>query len=118
MNRDRYFSHCFVFTFFFLFSVSSHSAVCDVDDDGDVDRDDTNLIVADRGKPVSGPEDPRDGVRDGKIDNQDVRFCSRSCTLARCASPVNNQPPIANAGEHQNALVGQVVKLDLSLIHI
>ena len=45
----------------------------DLDQDGDVDSDDIGLILAARNTLASGPNDPRDLTRDGRIDGLDAR---------------------------------------------
>jgi uncharacterized repeat protein (TIGR01451 family) len=57
---------------------------CDVDGDGNVDRDDVALITAARNRPASGPGDPRDSDGDGVVTVLDVRRCILECTLPRC----------------------------------
>ncbi len=57
---------------------------CDVDGDGNVDRDDIALITAARNRRASGPDDPRDADGDGRITVLDARRCSLECTLPRC----------------------------------
>ena len=59
---------------------------CDIDDDGDVDRNDILAISAARNQPAL-PGDPRDHDRNGKINVNDARQCTLLCTLPRCASP-------------------------------
>jgi hypothetical protein len=59
--------------------------LCDVNLDGDVDRNDIGLIAAARNQPASGPDDPRDADGDGVITILDARSCMRHCDLARCA---------------------------------
>jgi RHS repeat-associated protein len=84
---------------------------CDVDDDGDIDRDDLNLIqqaILARA-PVSGPNDPRDPDSNSRIDSIDGRLCALRCTRARCGTI--NQPPFANAGPDQSVRVGGLVAL-------
>jgi hypothetical protein len=56
-----------------------------VDGDGDVDLNDINLINAARNQPASGPTDPRDLNRDGRIDALDARIAVTKCTRSRCA---------------------------------
>jgi hypothetical protein len=87
---------------------------CDVDDDGDIDRDDLTLIqkaILARAA-VSGPNDPRD-PRDpdsnSRIDSIDGRLCALRCTRARCST--TNQPPFAHAGPDQSVRVGDLVAL-------
>jgi hypothetical protein len=59
--------------------------VCSVDGDGDIDRDDIALITAARNQPASGPEDPRDPDRNGRIDVNDARACTAQCDRPNCA---------------------------------
>ena len=40
---------------------AAQAAVCDADDDGDVDRKDVVVIALARNTPATGPDDPRDG---------------------------------------------------------
>ncbi len=57
--------------------------VCDVNEDGFVDRFDLNLIIS-----ASGPaaaNDPLDIDNNGVINRLDARACVDSCTNARCA---------------------------------
>jgi hypothetical protein len=65
--------------------------MCDVDIDGDVDRNDINLIAAARNTPADGPDDPRDADGDGVITVLDARTCMRQCTLSRCT--IIDPPP-------------------------
>ena len=58
----------------------------DLDGDGDVDRNDMNLILAARNTPASGPDDPRDLNGDGMITLLDARTLTAFCTRARCAT--------------------------------
>ncbi len=57
---------------------------CDVDQDGDVDINDINLIRAGIGKTPTA-NDPRDANSDGKITINDVRACTLKCTNTNCA---------------------------------
>ncbi len=57
---------------------------CDVDGDGNVDRDDVALVTAARNRPAGGPDDPRDADGDGVITVLDARRCILECTLPRC----------------------------------
>ncbi len=58
----------------------------DIDNDGDVDRDDLNIILAARNTAASGPDDPRDLDGDGMITALDARKLTLLCTRTRCAS--------------------------------
>jgi uncharacterized repeat protein (TIGR01451 family) len=65
--------------------------VCDVDGNGQVDRDDIDAIFAAR-NTVAGRGDSRDassplgdGLPDGVITVEDSRFCTLRCTKPRCA---------------------------------
>ncbi|MGE0593061.1 MAG: hypothetical protein AB7Q15_11030 [Vicinamibacterales bacterium] len=55
--------------------VNNVAARCDADTDGDIDAADIAIIRAANRKPVSGPNDPRDGNGDGLINVADVRYC-------------------------------------------
>lgn len=84
---------------------------CDVDIDGDVDRDDVDGIFAARNQSAS-PGDPRDADANGIINLIDARICTQRCTLAQCAPGTPNQAPIANAGADQSVLPGVAVTLN------
>ncbi len=84
---------------------------CDVDNDGDVDLDDLNLIqqaILARAR-VSGLDDPRDADSNGLINSIDGRLCALRCTRAKCSTI--NRPPFANAGPDQSVKVGDLVSL-------
>jgi hypothetical protein len=57
----------------------------DVDSDGDVDRDDLNILILARNSPALGYDDPRDLDADGMITALDTRVLVTLCTRARCA---------------------------------
>jgi hypothetical protein len=86
--------------------------VCDVDVDADIDRNDIALINAARNQLASGPTDPRDPDRDGRITVNDARICTLRCTLAQCAVPPANRAPVANAGADQTAFIGNIITLN------
>lgn len=62
------------------------SCLGDIDGDGDVDRDDINLILAVRNQPASGADDPRDLDGDGVITVLDARIAATMCTRPGCAT--------------------------------
>ncbi len=92
---------------------SVQAAVCDLDNDGDVDMADISAILDLRNMPASGPGDPADADGDGIITVLDARQCVLLCTLPRCASPTtSNTAPVADAGPDQSVFVGDTVQLD------
>jgi len=58
----------------------------DLDGDGDVDRDDMNIILGARGETATGLDDPRDLDGDGEITGLDSRILVTMCTRPRCAA--------------------------------
>ena len=60
------------------------SKVCDVDWDGDIDRNDVNAIFAARNTRAAAG-DPRDANGDGLITINDGRQCVLQCTNPKCA---------------------------------
>ena len=58
----------------------------DLDGDGDVDRNDMNIILAARNQPASGADDPKDLNHDGTITTRDARVLRGLCTRSRCAT--------------------------------
>jgi hypothetical protein len=58
----------------------------DLDGDGDVDRNDLNLLLANRNSPARGPDDPEDLDGDGTITVLDARKLVLLCTRTRCAT--------------------------------
>jgi hypothetical protein len=57
---------------------------CDINGDGQVDRNDIGAIFAVRGTRV-GAGDPRDVDGDGTVTVNDARICALRCTNQRCA---------------------------------
>jgi len=63
---------------------TSAVTTCDVDKDGDIDKNDLALISRARGQaPLPG--DPRDSDGDGLITPNDVKVCIKVCTRPNCA---------------------------------
>ena len=58
---------------------------CDIDVDGDVDRNDISAIIANRNQPAAHPDDPMDYDGNNWISVLDARGCMSLCTLPRCA---------------------------------
>jgi Dockerin type I domain len=59
---------------------------CDVNGDGQIDKNDVTLITAAVNTPASGPNDPRDADRNGVINALDARKCVTLCTNAGCGT--------------------------------
>ncbi len=74
-----------MFTTPVLYDLTLASKTCDVDGDGDVDRNDISLITAARNTLAGGFAEPRDANGDGRIDLVDSRTCTLRCTRALCA---------------------------------
>lgn len=64
-------------------AISSTITTCDVDNDGDIDKNDINAITLKRNTPAS-PPDSRDADGDGIITVLDARVCATKCTRALC----------------------------------
>jgi hypothetical protein len=62
---------------------------CDIDADGDIDRNDVRQILRNRNRPASGPDDPMDADGDGMITSRDAKICIKQCTYPRCADSNN-----------------------------
>jgi len=71
----------------------AQAAVCDVDEDGDVDRLDISLIISARDTPADGSRDLRDADGDGNITVFDARTCIRRCILPDCVVVYPVPPP-------------------------
>ena len=108
MQTRRNIFMVFFLVFVMLTGISRQSlaAVCDVNNDGVIDRADIALITAARNLPASGSTDPRDADGDGRITVLDARKCTLSCTYPVCAP---NLAPVANAGPDQTAPVGTTI---------
>ena len=63
----------------------------DLDNDGDVDRDDLNILLAAMDQAV-GPGDPRDLDGDGTVTTLDGRKLVLLCTRALCQTEVDLPP--------------------------
>jgi hypothetical protein len=74
------------------FTASAFAAVCDVDNDGDVDRLDLRLIASARNLASHGPDDARDADGDGAITQLDLRACIRQCNSTGCEVIESFQP--------------------------
>jgi hypothetical protein len=66
-------------------SLTVKSIACDINLDGDVDRDDIKLIMAALNQSAASG-DPRDYNKDGRITINDVRACTLQCTRLLCAT--------------------------------
>ena len=58
---------------------------CDIDGDGDIDRNDINIITLNRNRPAAFGGDPLDTDGDGMITVKDARVCTLGCTRPNCA---------------------------------
>ena len=67
-----------------LLDATLSNGTCDIDGDGDIDRNDINQIFAGRGQTAT-LSDPRDDDFDGLITVTDGRRCVLKCTRANCA---------------------------------
>lgn len=61
------------------------AAVCDVNNDGFINRTDITLIMNALGQAASSSTDPRDADGDGRITIFDARKCTLTCTKPACA---------------------------------
>lgn len=70
----------------FDLSLQTPDPTCDVDADGDIDKNDLALISRARGQQANGPSDSRDADGDGSITPNDVKACIPRCTRTNCAT--------------------------------
>ncbi len=104
LAAGRFWCGLVIFLWLLAFPFPSLASQGDLDNDGDVDRDDLTILLADRNKPVEqsncGSACDLDG--DGVITVLDARKLVLLCTLPRCAVVSHeNQPPVADAGVDQ-----------------
>jgi hypothetical protein len=71
---------------FFGLQIFQSNTAQDLNGDGIVDAKDVAIVSAARRQLASGPDDPRDMDRDGKITQQDAHWLSTQCTYPLCAS--------------------------------
>ena len=64
----------------------------DLDGDGDVDKNDLDILAAARGEAASGPNDPKDLDGDGKITALDARKLVLLCTRPLCQTEAELPP--------------------------
>ncbi|MEJ2602560.1 MAG: hypothetical protein P8172_04600 [Gammaproteobacteria bacterium] len=76
---------------------NTYAATCDIDEDGDIDRSDIELISALRNQDVAAGDD-RDTDGDGRVTVNDMRQCVVRCTLPRCEEPDTGATLIDSAG--------------------
>jgi hypothetical protein len=79
-------------------SVLPPIVVCDIDENGDVDRDDIAAIFAALGSLASGPDDPMDVDDDGIITVGDGRICTLQCSNTNCSPTSPTSPSGGSAG--------------------
>ena len=81
----------------------------DLDTDGDVDREDLDILLLDRDRSVaeSSCGSPCDLDGDGRISGLDARKLVLLCTRVRC-----NREPVADAGGPYSGKAGQPVQFD------
>jgi hypothetical protein len=94
-----------------LASGMAMAAVCDIDQDMDIDGVDLLLISHAVQYPPATllAGDARDADNNGLIDARDVAICTSLCTRSGCGT---NLPPVANAGADQTVQPGVSVRLD------
>ena len=68
------------------YTVVTGKRACSVDGDGDIDRDDIARILAARGTPATGADDPRDPDRNKVINVIDALVCGLRCDRFLCST--------------------------------
>lgn len=74
-------------------------SACDMDEDGDVDRNDIKMIYGLRNTQVDPPGTPPDLDGDGTITVLDARICVLQCDIDNCAEPVTRGKPGGREGK-------------------
>lgn len=87
----------------------------DLDGDGDVDRNDLTLLQLAIGGVTSGPDDPRDLDKDGRITVLDLRMAQLLCTRAGCAVEAASLS-VDIAPSELTVLVGQSANISASVV--
>jgi hypothetical protein len=68
------------------FGIGGRRISGDLDGDGDVDRSDLASILGALNTAPTGPDDPRDLNKDGRIDILDARLLTTRCTRSNCST--------------------------------